>query len=354
MTNLPISSNKPQPSGNAANAPQANIAADGPATDVRPAGPFAFLLAQQIGAADLSVPDAAQTVIAIDGNVADNNPDPSLKEAQDQAAATPNIPGDPANILAAILMQLPAQEGKGQKAEGKQTMQPFVPGLSLETGRNKPMADSGDHQTIRLPAIDHLLPQEAAERAELLSGLAQPAPNTAQAIAAPVISAAMPVALTNNTPPANIPPTISTPLGNHRWAEEFSQKISWISTQQNQIAELHLNPPNLGPLDVVLKISDNQATALFASPHGAVRDAVENALPKLRELLADNGIMLGNTTISDQSPRDRSMNEFMNQGSGTGMQHEVSGIAPEPAGSLPVDSQIVTSRRHNGMVDTFA
>lgn len=345
MADLPISSNNPQPSGNAASALPANLAADGLATDARFAEPFAILLARQIGGADLSAPDAAQAAIAMDGIAVDGNADPATKDGQDQAAASANVPGDPANILAAILMQLPAAEDKGSKAGGTPPTRsvPLDPSLKTEAPQT----------AARLLAVDNL-PPEAAKRTEPLPGLTQPVPNTAQAIASPVISAAMPDALANTQPPANVPPTISTPLGNNGWAEEFSQKISWISTQQNQVAELHLNPPNLGPLDVVLKISDNQATALFASPHGAVRDAVENALPKLRELLADNGIMLGNTTISDQSPRDRSMNEFMNQGSGRGVRHEVSGIAPEPAGSLPVAAQTVTARRHNGMVDTFA
>ncbi|OGS93386.1 MAG: hypothetical protein A3K04_08340 [Gallionellales bacterium RBG_16_56_9] len=144
---------------------------------------------------------------------------------------------------------------------------------------------------------------------------------------------------------------MTTPLGSNGWANEFSQKISWISTQQNQVAELHLNPPNLGPLDVVLKISNNQATALFTSPHAAVREAVENALPKLREILADNGIMLGNTTVSDQSPRDRSSDGFMNQSSGKAPPHEASDTMPELAKLLPATAP---AHRHNGMVDTFA
>lgn len=344
MADLPISSNNPQPSGNAASSLPANLAADGLATDARLAEPFAFLLARQISGADLPAPDAAQTALAMDGIAMDGNADPATKDAQDQAAASANAPGDPANILAAILMQLPAAEDKGPKAEGM----PATQSASLD-----PFRKTEAPQTAARLLADNP-PPEAAKRTEPLSGLTQPAPNTAQAIASPMMSAAMPDALAHTRPPASVPPTISTPLGNNGWAEEFSQKISWMSTQQNQVAELHLNPPNLGPLDVVLRISDNQATALFASPHGAVRDAVENALPKLRELLADNGIMLGNTTISDQSPRDRSMDEFMNQGSGRGVRHEVSGAAPEPAGSLPVAAQTVTARRHNGMVDTFA
>ncbi|MDD5384835.1 MAG: flagellar hook-length control protein FliK [Gallionella sp.] len=346
MTNLPISSNKPQPSGNTANASQANIATDTLTTDARPAEPFAILLARQIGEADLSALTAAQTgsAIAIDGSL-----DPALKNAQDQAAAVANTPSDPANTLAAILMQLPAPEDRMQKIDGKQATQSFVLGSSQEARYRKAIASSEDSQIIQLPSINHL-PSEAINYAELPSDLTQPAQNTAQAIALQTMPATIPGMLANNTP-VGTPPTITTPLGNNGWADEFSQKISWISTQQNQVAELRLNPPNLGPLDVVLKISDNQATALFTSPHAAVREAVENALPKLREILADNGIMLGNTTVSDQSPRDRSSDVFMNQGSGTAAQHEVSGTMPELAGLLPAAAPV---RRHNGMVDTFA
>lgn len=353
MTSLPISSNKPQPSGNGANASQANIASDALTMDARPAEPFAILLARQIGETDLSALTAAltaaQTAIAIDGNAADSKLDPALKNAQDQAAAVANIPSDPANTLAAILMQLPAPEDRTQKTDVKQPTQSFVLDSSQEAKYKKPIASSENSQIIQLPAINPL-PSEAVKYAELPSGLTQPTQNTTQAIALQTLPAAMPNMLANN-PPVSTSPTITTPLGNNGWADEFSQKISWVSTQQNQVAELHLNPPNLGPLDVVLKISDNQATALFTSPHVAVREAVENALPKLREILADNGIMLGNTTVSDQSPRDRSSDGFMNQGSGTAAQHEVSDTMPELAGLLPA---VVPVRRHNGMVDTFA
>jgi flagellar hook-length control protein FliK len=191
------------------------------------------------------------------------------------------------------------------------------------------------------------------KRAELLSGLTQPSQNTAQAIASSAMLASTP-ATTQNMPTSTAQPAIATPLGSNGWADEFSQKISWLSTQHNHVAELRLNPPNLGPLDVVLKVSDNQATALFTSPHGAVRDAVENALPKLRELLADNGIMLGNATVSDQSLRDRNMDGFRNPDSGTAAQHDATGLASGSADLPAIEQQTAMARRHNGMVDTFA
>jgi flagellar hook-length control protein FliK len=143
--------------------------------------------------------------------------------------------------------------------------------------------------------------------------------------------------------------TIAAPLTSSAWPAEFAQKINWVSTQQNQTAELHLNPPDLGPMSVVLSVSDNQATAIFSSPHSAVRDAIENAMPKLRESLAENGIMLGNTSVNDQAPRDNGASNFTDQRGDNRRTAEVEGSTVQ-ATSLPV----APTRRHNGMVDTFA
>ena len=372
MINLPINSHKTQPADSTASA----LPTDSLVTDPQAAEPFAFLLAQQIGAADLSTLDAALAAIAMDANAADGSAGLPIEDAQDPGAVA-GMPDNQASIIAALLQQLPAAEDKGvgiidaqqaaqpitlnsPKTDGLQAMQPITltppqkanafQGSAPEIRHNRSVEILAADQATHASAIDRLS-LEAVKRAELLSGLTQPAQSTPQTVVSPSGYAAMPGTLTNNMPPTGAAPTITTPVGQHGWAEEFSQKISWIGTQQNQVAELRLNPPNLGPLDVVLKISDNQATALFASPHGAVRDAVENALPKLREILADNGITLGNTTISDQAPRDRDMDGFRGQGFGTAAQREVDDTASGSSGAPPATAPI---RRHNGMVDTFA
>jgi flagellar hook-length control protein FliK len=145
---------------------------------------------------------------------------------------------------------------------------------------------------------------------------------------------------------------VATPLNDARWPADFSQKVTWLSTTQNQVAELSLNPPDLGPLNVVLKITDNQATALFTSPHGSVRDAVENAMPKLREMLAESGITLGNATVSDQAPRERDTSAFSGNQSQSGNRRDEIEIGTE--GSLPAANSAPHVSRHNGMIDTFA
>jgi flagellar hook-length control protein FliK len=159
--------------------------------------------------------------------------------------------------------------------------------------------------------------------------------NTATSVAAPAVQ------------PVQV--TINTPVNQSKWSDEFSQKITWLasSTNQHQTAELHLNPPKLGPLDVVIKVNGDHATAQFTSQHAAVREAVEQAMPRLREMLADNGIMLGNTTVSDQAPRDQGQ-------SGT---QRASDSGNNIQDTPTVDNSTVRVSpisRHNGIVDTFA
>jgi flagellar hook-length control protein FliK len=90
------------------------------------------------------------------------------------------------------------------------------------------------------------------------------------------------------------------------WDAALGQKVVWLANQHQQSASMQLNPPNLGPLEVKLNISNDQASALFVSPHPAVRDAIETSLPRLREMLAENGISLGNVQVSAESfPREQ-------------------------------------------------
>ena len=144
------------------------------------------------------------------------------------------------------------------------------------------------------------------------------------------------------------PLTINTPVNQPAWGDEFGQKITWMANQRNQSAELHLNPPQLGPLDVVLKMNGDQATAMFTSPHAAVRDAIEQAIPKLREMLADNGIMLGHTMVSDHTANNRQDNAPRKP---QGRETTAEGI--NEGGKLQ-EARVTGISRHNGMVDTFA
>ncbi len=160
------------------------------------------------------------------------------------------------------------------------------------------------------------------------------------------------------TPVAAQQLSVATQVGTtSAWSQDLSQKITWMvsGTGQNS-AEIQLNPPDLGPLNVVLHVSGGQATALFTSPHEAVREAVNHALPRLKEMFAENGIMLGNASVSDQSQQGAgggAARQFFQQTPASSLGSASSGVASTPAsGAVPtVTGRVMTS---SGLVDTFA
>lgn len=142
---------------------------------------------------------------------------------------------------------------------------------------------------------------------------------------------------------------IPTPVGQPQWGEDLGQKVTWLATQRTQSAELHLNPAQLGPVEISLKLNGDQASLQFTSAHAAVRDAIEQSLPRLRDMLAESGISLGNTTVSDQAPREQQQ-----RGKTGGMNgHTATGDTLEE-GAVQAQASTLLHCHHDGMVDTFA
>ncbi|TGV06795.1 hypothetical protein E4695_11845 [Alcaligenaceae bacterium 429] len=108
--------------------------------------------------------------------------------------------------------------------------------------------------------------------------------------------------------------SLNQPLDSTTWGQEFSKTMLSFSRQGVQHAELRLDPPELGPLRISLKLSDNVAHAYIVSAHANVRQAVEQALPQLQQALAQNGLSLGQADVSDQ-PSDQA---FFSQQQGDG------------------------------------
>ena len=313
-----------------------------------------------------------QPLVAIDSKILTGK-EVALKNVKDdQNAPNPNSATDTPGALIAMLQPLQEIRNVGTadisgetlstKGNAAKTISSDLLDAKIASHAAKDAPDLGLAQTDAAKLGDKLdlkqLPANNMKFAEQLNNLildhqsSAPLAQNVAAVNAPNLLTTTPPALPGA--PNVSRQTVSTPLGSSGWANDFSQKISWMSTSRtDQVAELHLNPPNLGPLDVVLKISDNQATAFFTSPHSAVREAVENAMPRLREILADSGVTLGNTTVSDQSPRDDNASAFSGQQSNSQAGRWTSDAIQENIAAQPAASQR-TLQRHNGMVDTFA
>ncbi|WBS01770.1 flagellar hook-length control protein FliK [Pseudoduganella sp. SL102] len=186
-----------------------------------------------------------------------------------------------------------------------------------------------------------LAAHEAASKADAAPA-AQPMANpAAQAMAATVQAA--------NAVAAN---QLQARVGTSAWEQQLGQKVVWMVAGGDQSASLTLNPPDLGPLQVVLSVSNDSATATFTAHQPETRQAIENALPKLREMMSEAGISLGDASVSagTQEQQQAFAEQARGGSGGAGGGRHGNGDA---AGSQE-DAQPVIRRTILGAVDTFA
>ncbi|MGT2433298.1 flagellar hook-length control protein FliK [Cupriavidus basilensis] len=271
---------------------------------------------------------------------------PAATPASDAAKASPDLA---ASLAAAVAGQ---QAGKGQSGAGQQDTagQPYKAQLQL----GEASKDSKPQVAATAAPANPMQLAAAMRAAEPASTEAAPAGMAATPMMAASTMAASQAPTAGGLSPATSLP-IAPPVGDGQWPQALGQQMVRLSTQGNHTAELQLNPPDLGPLKVVLNVVNDQAQAQFVSPHAAVRAAVEAALPQLRTALADNGIQLGQTSVGADSFAGQAGNGQQQQqrqpgGPQNGFGTLAGATAPVNAGpAAPVARTLA-----RGEVDTFA
>ncbi|KJK14200.1 hypothetical protein UB46_39260 [Burkholderiaceae bacterium 16] len=272
---------------------------------------------------------------------------PAAAPAGDAAKASPDLA---ASLAAAVAGQ---QAGKGQSGAGQQDTsgQPYKAQLQF----GEASKDSKPQVAATAAPANPMQLAAAIRAAEPASTEAAPAGVAATPMmAASTMAASLAPTAGGLSPATSLP--IAPPVGDGQWPQALGQQMVRLATQGNHTAELQLNPPDLGPLKVVLNVVNDQAQAQFVSPHAAVRAAVEAALPQLRTALADNGIQLGQTSVGADSFAGQAGNGQQQQQRQPGSPQNgfgtLAGATTAPLNAGPATP--VTRTLARGEVDTFA
>lgn len=95
---------------------------------------------------------------------------------------------------------------------------------------------------------------------------------------------------------------------------QLHQKVNLMLTDQLQQAEIQLDPLGLGKMKIQIQLdASSQASVHFVVQHGQTREMLEQAMPRLRDMLAGQGIQLGQTLVQQQ-PQQQSQNQAQQQG----------------------------------------
>lgn len=97
-------------------------------------------------------------------------------------------------------------------------------------------------------------------------------------------------------------PSITTPISHPAWPSQLGQKlVQFAQRGGEQHIQMKLHPAEFGPLSISLKMTEHGAQAHFLSAHAQVRQVLEQAIPQLRDALAEQGISLGETSVGEQN-----------------------------------------------------
>jgi flagellar hook-length control protein FliK len=344
------------------------------------ADPFQTILAQELGQTPdgqalpgLGVPaTAAKAAAAADASVKPGDDTRQTDAANDVSllpACAGAIPLSPA--LADASLSRPVATGRAPLSLDARPDPLAQASVAAMAESQLPMARAAANfvapGSFSPASAGEIAPTSSAQQTELQLPIAPAAADIAASatgeIRREVAFAATPMDQHRTEPPASaginigsVPPdqitqapaaALEARVGARGWDQGLGDKLVWMAGHGQQVAELHLNPPDLGPLKITLTLNNDQASAQFVSEHALVRDAIETAMPRLREMLADSGITLGDTSVSADAFHEQ-----------TQPRHEPRAYAA-PSGGAIADPDVVARAtqlltQSRGLVDTFA
>ncbi|MGO3345003.1 MAG: flagellar hook-length control protein FliK [Marinomonas sp.] len=186
----------------------------------------------------------------------------------------------------------------------------------------------------------------------LIGKMIEPLSGEANSLNSGGLNSAIPTASNNSNrlPPAsalnsnasNIQQNLmmSVPPNHPSWAGEMGQKVAWVAQSGGHSAHIKLDPPELGSLTVKVSVdSDNNTTQIsFMAATPQTRDLLESQMGRLRDMLAQQGMDLGNVDVG-VSQQDTPGGQFQGRNQG-----EVNG---EYNGNLVKDSDDDISASQN-------
>ncbi|MBD7924360.1 flagellar hook-length control protein FliK, partial [Xanthomonas bonasiae] len=143
-------------------------------------------------------------------------------------------------------------------------------------------------------------------------------------------------------------PTPTPNLHGDNFDDELGARMSWLADQKIGHAHIKLSPADLGPVEVRLHLNGDQVNASFSSAQPEVRQALENSLPRLRDMLGQHGFQLGQADVGQQQQQ---ASQNARQGSGSNAGNAGGGVGDELLGNVGIPSVVL---RQRGLLDAYA
>ncbi len=136
-------------------------------------------------------------------------------------------------------------------------------------------------------------------------------------------------------------------LAEPRWGGQLGERAIMMAQHGPRTAHIQLDPPELGAMQIRVHLQgQDQVSVSFTSANPVVREALEQQLPRLREMFAEQGLNLQDSSVSDEARQ---------QGSGQREQAEATGRTSAYGGTEGGETEALpTPLVAVGLVDYYA
>lgn len=196
---------------------------------------------------------------------------------------------------------------------------------------------SGDAQTAALMSMAAKALEPASDDA------AAPATPDAPAFVLPTTTAAALGRLQDPTPVFSASPTPTPEMGSDNFDDAIGARMSWLADQKIGHAHIKVTPNEMGPVEVRLHLDGDKVNASFTSANAEVRQALEQSLPRLREMLGQNGFQLGQADVGQQQQNP--------SGNRSGGSSDGNGLTLDDSPPVGIPSVVL---RQRGLLDAYA
>lgn len=115
-------------------------------------------------------------------------------------------------------------------------------------------------------------------------------------------------------------------MGHPQWNQAVGERVLWMAAQNLTAADIRLDPPELGSMQVKVSIQQDQASVSFISANPLVREALDQQATRLREMFAEQGLNLVHVDVSDRHAKQRESADEQGSGARGGKQDEEDGL----------------------------
>lgn len=134
-------------------------------------------------------------------------------------------------------------------------------------------------------------------------------------------------------------------------AVQLAEKVSFAVNARNLVADIRLDPADLGSVQARVSLQGDQATVNFVTQSQQARDLLEQQTPKLRELLDEQGIELGQSSVQQESQQTQDGESGGSLASNNASGQPVNSVGAEA--SLEEIAESPINNGHVGAIDYF-